>query len=217
MTQPVALGRFPTSLPSYPAVHDSLECLKLVLLKLRDVLAQDLHQVVRVRLQLLVLLVADVDGGLAPRTSGRHLLVVAALVLRRRAVLGLLLFLAAAFLAVSIVHPVVREGDKNKKRRRSGELMRDGGHTFLFCFFSTILFECHLGKRSKWKMMLYGGEKGFFGYTLSCTGSMRFFVLCFKVFGCITDSQSNQNDFIRKLNACTLVLWLVATVAPACE
>lgn len=107
---------FLTSFPSCPAVHDSLECFKLVLLELGDVFAQNFHQVVRVRLQLLVLLVADVDGGLAPRAPGRHLLVVAALVLRGRAVLGLFLFLAAAFLAISIAHPVVRREAGEEKQ-----------------------------------------------------------------------------------------------------
>lgn len=56
----------PTSFPSYPAVHDSLHRFKLVFLELWHIFTQNLHQVVRVCLQLLVLLVADVDGGLPP-------------------------------------------------------------------------------------------------------------------------------------------------------
>lgn len=109
---------FPTSLPSYPAVHDSLHRLKLVFLQLRHVFTQNLHQVVRVGLQLLVLLVADVDGGLPPGTGGRHLALT--LVLRGRALRGFFL-LAAALLPVAEIHPEREQGAVRSSLRSPGE------------------------------------------------------------------------------------------------
>lgn len=102
---------FLTSLSPYPAVHHSLDGFKLFLLQLRYIFTQNFQQIVRVRLQLLVLLVADVDSGLPPGARGRRFDVVVLLVVRGRALLDLL-SLDGAFLSVPRIHPVVGGGEK---------------------------------------------------------------------------------------------------------